>query len=84
MLCAKLFYKYFEEKIGYFCSNLLHPSCRTLEEVNKLADAAGLINRTGPVQVLHFSVSPNSDEYKLLELPPSILESLGVGNRYAI
>ncbi|KAJ7373842.1 Sister chromatid cohesion protein DCC1 [Desmophyllum pertusum] len=57
---------------------------RTLEEVNKLADAAGLINRTGPVQVLHFSVSPNSDEYKLLELPPSILESLGVGNSVAI
>ncbi|KAL9980866.1 hypothetical protein ACROYT_G009505 [Oculina patagonica] len=59
-------------------------STRTLEEVNKLADAAGLSNRTGPVQVLHFSVNPNSDEYKLLELPSSILDTLDVGNSVAI
>jgi len=57
---------------------------RSLEEVNKLADAASLVNRTGPVQVLHFSVNPNSDEYKLLELPQSILETLVVGNSVAI
>ncbi|XP_020613856.1 sister chromatid cohesion protein DCC1-like [Orbicella faveolata] len=57
---------------------------RSIEEVNKLADAASLVNRTGPVQVLHFSVNPNSDEYKLLELPRSILETLDVGNSVAI
>ena len=64
-----------------FCTNFCHSSHRSLEEVNKLADAASLVNRTGPVQVLHFSVNPNSDEYKLLELPKSILETLDVGNR---
>lgn len=64
-----------------FCVNFQYSSHRSLEEVNKLADAASLVNRTGPVQVLHFSVNPNSDEYKLLELPQSILETLVVGNR---
>jgi len=49
--------------------------------VNKLADAAGLVNRKGLVQVLQFSLNPNNDEYKLLELPPSILDTLTTGNR---
>lgn len=64
-----------------FRTKFCHSSHRSIEEVNKLADAASLVNRTGPVQVLHFSVNPNSDEYKLLELPRSILETLDVGNR---
>ena len=32
--------------------------------------------------MLQFSLKPNNEEYKLLELPSSILESLNTGNRY--
>ncbi|XP_029199227.2 sister chromatid cohesion protein DCC1-like [Acropora millepora] len=57
---------------------------RVLEDVNKLADAAGLVNRKGLVQVLQFSHNPNNDEYKLLELPHRILDTLKVGNSVTI
>ncbi|CAH3173248.1 unnamed protein product [Porites lobata] len=57
---------------------------RTMDEVNKLADAAGLVNRKGLVQVLQFSMNPSNDEYKLLELPPNILESLNTGDNVTI
>lgn len=57
---------------------------RTLEDVNKLADAAGLVNRKGLVQVLQFSHNPNNDDYKLLELPSCILDTLKVGNSVTI
>ena len=52
--------------------------------MNKLADAAGLVNRKGLVQVLQFSHNPNNDDYKLLELPSCILDTLKVGNRYEV
>lgn len=52
-----------------------------MDEVNKLANAAGLVNRKGLVQVLQFSMNPSNDEYKLLELPPNILESLNTGDK---
>ncbi|KAK2562299.1 Sister chromatid cohesion protein DCC1 [Acropora cervicornis] len=55
-----------------------------LEDVNKLADAAGLVNRKGLVQVLQFSHNPNNDECKLLELPHRILDTLKVGNSVTI
>lgn len=55
---------------------------RNLEEVNRVADAAGLVNRTGPVQVLYFSSTCNTNKYQLLELPPGLLDTLQVGNRY--
>lgn len=61
--------------------NLFLIRCRTMDEVNKLADAAGLVNRKGLVQVLQFSMNPSNDEYKLLELPPNILESLNTGDK---
>ncbi|XP_022802087.1 sister chromatid cohesion protein DCC1-like [Stylophora pistillata] len=57
---------------------------RTLEEVNVVADAAGLVNRIGPVQVLLFSSTCNANKYKLLELPPGLLDTLQVGNSVAI
>ena len=47
-----------------------------------MADAAGLVNRTGPVQVLYFSSTCNTNKYQLLELPPGLLDTLQVGNRY--
>lgn len=55
---------------------------RNLEEVNRVADAAGLVNRTGPVQVLYSSSTCNTNKYQLLELPPGLLDTLQVGNRY--
>lgn len=61
--------------------NLFLIRCRTVDEVNKLADAAGLVNRKGLVQVLQFSMNPSNDEYKLLELSPNILESLNTGDK---
>lgn len=66
---------------AYLNFNLFLIRCRTMDEVNKLADAAGLVNRKGLVQVLQFSMNPSNDEYKLLELPPNILESLNTGDK---
>lgn len=34
------------------------------------------------VQVLQFSLNPDNDEYKLLELSPNILDTLNTGHRY--
>ena len=60
----------------------LSPLTRTAEQVSKAAQTAGLTNTRGPVQLLQFSSSLNSDEIKLLETPPDVLTSLSKGQTY--
>jgi hypothetical protein len=48
---------------------------RTLEQVTESANAAGVSTENGVVQVLKFSDNLMSQEYKLLELPPGVLDS---------
>jgi len=58
------------------------PVQRTGDMVHSSAQAAGLTHNQGPVQVLRFSPSLNTDELTLLELPVQVLESLNTGDRY--
>ena len=52
---------------------------RRPEDVTQSAEAAGLVNSHGPIQLLHFSEELNSEDIKLLEVPPDVLESLQCG-----
>ena len=46
-----------------------------MEQVTESANAAGVSTENGVVQVLKFSDNLMSQEYKLLELPPGVLDS---------
>ncbi len=54
---------------------------RTAEQVRGAAQAAGLTSTQGPVQLLRFSPMLNTEDYKLLEVPPQVLSSLSNGKR---
>ncbi|XP_031553142.1 sister chromatid cohesion protein DCC1-like, partial [Actinia tenebrosa] len=56
---------------------------RTIEDVQLSANAAGLVS-VGPVQTLKFSENCMSNEYKLIELPPKLLEKLQQGESFVI
>ena len=47
---------------------------RTLEQVNTIADIAGLTKRKGMVQTLNYSDDLTKEEYKLLEVPKEVLQ----------
>ena len=54
---------------------------RTLSDVQAAAKAAGLPSMPGPVQLLHFGQELNTEELKLMEVPPDIMEALRSGQR---
>ena len=54
---------------------------RTADQVALSANAAGLTNTTGPVQLMHFSTQLNLDEIKLLEVPSNVLQALKQGDK---
>ncbi len=58
------------------------PLIRTSDQVKSAAQAAGLANTEGPVQLLKFSSKLNYDDYKLLEVPPQVISSLSKGERF--
>eukprot|EP00794_Sanderia_malayensis_P004537 gene4537-5134_t len=49
---------------------------RKINQVNQIADIAGLTKRCGMVQTLYFSANLGDSEFKLLELSNDVLESL--------
>ena len=55
---------------------------RSWEHVKESADAAGVSTENGTIQVLRFSNSLMSEDFKLLELPSAVLESFQNGERY--
>ncbi|KXJ21192.1 Sister chromatid cohesion protein DCC1 [Exaiptasia diaphana] len=57
---------------------------RRLEDVHISANAAGLMSCVGPIQLMQFSDSCMSEDYKLLELPPKLLERLQQGESLVI
>lgn len=54
---------------------------RSPEDVHISAHAAGLTSCVGPIQLLQFSDSCMSEDYKLIELPPKLHERLQQGER---
>lgn len=56
-------------------------SYRTIEQVNEIADIAGLHRRIGMVQTLTFG-DLSSSEYKLMELPNDVLATVQQGEWY--
>ena len=56
---------------------------RTLSEVQAAAKAAGLSSMSGPAQLLHFGQELNTEELKLMEVPPDVMEALKSGQRSA-
>lgn len=60
----------------------LQHSYRTLEEVTQSADAAGLSNSLGSVQLLHFSSQLHSEEIRIMELEEPVLSALRRGEKY--
>eukprot|EP00112_Aurelia_sp_Birch-Aquarium-sp1_P003692 Seg1415.12 transcript_id=Seg1415.12/GoldUCD/mRNA.D3Y31 product="Sister chromatid cohesion protein DCC1" protein_id=Seg1415.12/GoldUCD/D3Y31 len=54
------------------------PISRTIEQVNEIADIAGLHRRIGMVQTLTFG-DLSSSEYKLMELPNDVLATVQQG-----
>ncbi|XP_046856885.1 sister chromatid cohesion protein DCC1-like isoform X2 [Xenia sp. Carnegie-2017] len=57
---------------------------RSWEHVKESADAAGVSTENGTIQVLRFSNSLMSEDFKLLELPSGVLESFQNGERIII
>ncbi len=53
-----------------------------MDQVNKIADIAGLSRRKGMVQTLNFPEDLGSSEFKLLEIPNDVLGALKEGERY--
>ena len=54
---------------------------RNLEEITEAANAAGVSMNNGVVQVIKFSENLMREDYKLLELPSSVLDSFQNGER---
>lgn len=57
---------------------------RTLEEVSRTADAAGLRGSVGGVQLLHFSLDLHSEDIRLVELEKPVLSALRNGEKVVI
>ena len=54
---------------------------RTLVEVRQAADAAGLSNSVGPVQLLHFSSQLHLEDIRIMEIEEPILTALKSGEK---
>ena len=54
---------------------------RTEEQTSSAADAAGLKDSVGAVNVLHFSPNLHSEDIRLLELPNPVLSALREGEK---
>ena len=54
---------------------------RNLKEITEAANAAGVSMNNGVVQVIKFSENLMREDYKLLELPSSVLDSFQNGER---
>ena len=54
---------------------------RTLEEVSRTADAAGLRGSVGGVQLLHFSQDLHSEDIRIMELEKPVLSALRNGEK---
>lgn len=62
-------------------SDRASPLLRSLEEVTESADAAGLSNSVGPVQLLCFSSQLHSEDIRIMEMEEPVLAALKRGER---